>query len=117
MMGGGTVAGLAVGGTDAVSVLRDFESGPVKSGQGGDEAGNDAGLADAAGVSADDQDGHGKAGLRSQVPGFRFQFSVLSSQFSVLSSQFSVLSSPALDALSHISSQTRLSGASWLTAK
>src|SRR5258706_14263380 len=102
MIGGGTVAGFAIGGTDAVSVLRDFESGPVKGGQAGDEAGNDAGLADAAGVSADDQDGHGKAGLRSQVSGFRCQVSVL--RF-----QFSVLSSPALDALSHISSQTRLS--------
>ena len=54
MIGGGTVAGFAVGGADAVSVLRDFEGGPVEGGQGGDQAGDDAGLADAASVSADD---------------------------------------------------------------
>src|SRR5208282_1857124 len=46
---------------DAVSVLRDLESGPMKIGQGGDEAGNDAGFANAAGVSADDEDRHGSA--------------------------------------------------------
>ncbi len=54
MIGGGAVAGFAVGGADVVSVLSDFESGPVEGGQGGDEAGYNAGLADAAGVSADD---------------------------------------------------------------
>ena len=64
MIGGGTVAGLAVGGADAVSVLSDFESGPMEAGQGGDETGNDAGFADAAGVSADDENGHGRAALR-----------------------------------------------------
>jgi hypothetical protein len=36
-----------------VSVLSDFEGGPVEVGQGGDDAGDDAGFADAAGVSAD----------------------------------------------------------------
>jgi hypothetical protein len=60
MIGGGAVAGCAVGGADAVSVLRDFEGGPVEGGQGGDETGDDAGLAYAAGVSANDEDGHGK---------------------------------------------------------
>ena len=60
MVGGGAVAGFAVGGADAVSVLRDFESGPVEGGQGGDKTGYYAGLADAAGVSADDEDGQGK---------------------------------------------------------
>src|SRR5271169_895069 len=58
MVGGGTVAGFAVGGADAVSVLRDFEGGPVEAGQGGDQTGDYAGLADAAGVSANDEDGH-----------------------------------------------------------
>jgi hypothetical protein len=53
-----------VGGFDAVSVLRDFESGPVEGGQGGDKTGNDAGFADFAGVSADYENGHGRAGLR-----------------------------------------------------
>jgi hypothetical protein len=54
MIGGDAVAGFAVGGADAVSILRDLESSPVKVGQGSDDAGNDAGFADAAGVSADD---------------------------------------------------------------
>src|ERR1035438_1660815 len=90
MIGGGTVAGFAVGGADAVSVLSDFESGPVEAGQGGDETGNDAGLADAAGVSADDEDGHEGSSwplaLSCQLSALSFQLSVLSSQFSVLSS-------------------------------
>ena len=64
MIGGGTVAGFAVGGADAVSVFSDFECGPVEGGQGGDETGDDAGLADFAGVSADYENGHGRAGLR-----------------------------------------------------
>jgi hypothetical protein len=41
-----------------VSVLRDFESSPVEARQSGDEAGNDAGLADAPGVAANDENGH-----------------------------------------------------------
>ena len=36
MIGGRTIAGFAIGGADAVSVLRDFEGGPVVGGQGGD---------------------------------------------------------------------------------
>ena len=64
MVSGGAVAWSAVGRADAVSVLSDFERGPVKRGQGGDEAGDDAGFSDAAGVSADDEDGHGKTGYR-----------------------------------------------------
>jgi len=54
VVGGGTVAGLAVGGTDAVAVLGDFGGGPVEFGQSGNEAGDDAGLANAAGVAADE---------------------------------------------------------------
>src|SRR3954463_3106899 len=54
----GAIAELAVGGAEAVSVWRDLEGGPVHLGQGGDEAGDDAGFADAARVSADDEDGH-----------------------------------------------------------
>src|SRR5580658_2398115 len=93
MIGGGTVAGFAVGGADTVSVLRYFQRGPVEAGQGCDEAGNDAGFADAAGVSADDEDGHGKAALSSQLSALSSQLSALSSQLSALSSQLSALSS------------------------
>jgi hypothetical protein len=32
----------------------------MEAGQGGDETGNDARFADVAGVSADDEDGHGR---------------------------------------------------------
>jgi hypothetical protein len=60
MIGGGAVAGFALGGANAVSVVSDFESGPMEAGQGGDETGNDARFADVAGVSADDEDGHGR---------------------------------------------------------
>ena len=42
MIGSGAVAGCAVGGADAVSVLGDFEGGPMEVGQGGDDAGYDA---------------------------------------------------------------------------
>ena len=60
MIGRGAVARLAVRGADAVSVLRDFERGPVEGGQSGDETGDDAGFADAASVSADDDNGHSR---------------------------------------------------------
>ncbi len=58
MIGGGAVARLAVGRTDVVSILGDLQSGPVISRQGGDQTGDYAGLADAAGVAADDENGH-----------------------------------------------------------
>jgi hypothetical protein len=48
-----------VGGEDAVPVFGDFESGPVEGGESGDETGDDAGLADFAGISADYESGHG----------------------------------------------------------
>ena len=68
VVSGGAVAGGAVGGADAVAVLGDFESGPVEIGQGSDEAGDDAGFADAARVSADDEDGHGRWGFGAASP-------------------------------------------------
>ena len=60
MIGRGAVARLPVGGADAVSVLSDLEGGPVEARQRGDKTGDDAGLADAAGVSADDENGHSR---------------------------------------------------------
>src|SRR5947207_2749147 len=44
---------------DALTVLGDFQGGPVKFRQGGDQAGNHAGFPYAARVSADDDEGHG----------------------------------------------------------
>ena len=58
MVVGRAVAGLAVQRTDSVAVLRDLERSPTAFGQGGNEAGNYAGLAYAAGMSADDDDCH-----------------------------------------------------------
>src|SRR6185312_4184232 len=62
MVGGLAVAGFAVGGADVVAELRDFYGGPAARRQSGDEAGDDAGLADVAGVSAYDDDGHSFSG-------------------------------------------------------
>ena len=50
------MAGLAARRADAVAVLRDFERGPAQFWQRGNQAGNYAGLAHAAGMSADDDD-------------------------------------------------------------
>lgn len=58
MIVAGTTAGLAVGGADAVTVLSDFERGPAEFGQRSDEASDHAGLANAAGMSANDDDRH-----------------------------------------------------------
>src|ERR1035437_642536 len=55
---GGAVAEFAVGGTNAVSVLRDLDGRPVKLGERGNQAGDHAGLAYAARMSADDDEGH-----------------------------------------------------------
>src|ERR1019366_894092 len=55
---GGAVAEFAVGGTNAMSVLRDLDGRPVKLGEGGDQAGDHTVLAYAARVSADDDEGH-----------------------------------------------------------
>jgi hypothetical protein len=60
MIGRNAVAGFAVGGADAVPILRNFQRGPMKFGQGRDKAGYDAGFADATGVSADDESRHGE---------------------------------------------------------
>jgi hypothetical protein len=54
VIGRGTVASLAVGGADTVSILRNLHSGPVKVPQGGDQAGNHAGFTNVASVAADD---------------------------------------------------------------
>ena len=59
MIAGGTIADFAVGGANAVSVLGNLEGSPVELRRGSDESGDDAGFADAAGVSADDDEGHG----------------------------------------------------------
>jgi hypothetical protein len=45
-------------------VLRDFESGPLEFGELGDQASNYTGLADAAGMAADYDDGHGAVASR-----------------------------------------------------
>src|SRR4029077_17508000 len=58
------VAGLAVGGADVVSVLRNFEGSPLKLAELGDQASNYTGLADAAGMTADYDDGHGAVASR-----------------------------------------------------
>ena len=52
------IARLAVGRADAVTILRDLDGGPVHFGQRGDDAGDDAGFAYAARVSADHDDCH-----------------------------------------------------------
>ena len=58
VVGGGAVTGFAIGGADVVPMLRDLEGGPAEFGQGRDQAGDDAGFANAAGMAADDEDGH-----------------------------------------------------------
>src|ERR1017187_8514699 len=55
---GGAVAEFAVGGTNPVSVLGDLDGRPVKLGESGNQTGDHAGLAHAARVSANDDDGH-----------------------------------------------------------
>ena len=58
MVVGRAVTGFAVCGADAVSVLGNFESDPVEVGERGDQAGHNAGFADAARVAADDDNRH-----------------------------------------------------------
>jgi hypothetical protein len=60
VVGGLAVAGLAVGGADVVAELCDLDGRPVEVRQSGDDAGHDRGLADVAGVSADDDGWHGE---------------------------------------------------------
>src|SRR5882672_10660606 len=52
------VTRLSIHRTNAMSVLRDFQCRPVEFRQGGNQPGDHAGLADAAGVSADNDKGH-----------------------------------------------------------
>src|ERR1700693_1673353 len=59
MVIGRAVTGLSVGRADAVAILRNFQGRPVVFRQSGDQACDYAGLADAARVSADDDEGHG----------------------------------------------------------
>src|SRR5262249_50970201 len=53
------VTGLAVGRADAVSILRDLGGGPMKLGQGRNDAGDNAGFANTARMSANNNQGHG----------------------------------------------------------
>jgi hypothetical protein len=59
VVGRDAVAGFSIGGADAVAVLINFQGRPVEGGQGGDQHGDYAGFANAPGVSADDDYGHG----------------------------------------------------------
>jgi len=54
----GAAAGLAVKRADAVSVLSDFDGGPGGVGEGADEVDDERGLADGAGVAADEEERH-----------------------------------------------------------
>jgi hypothetical protein len=63
VIGSGAVAGLAIGCANVVSVLRNLERGPMQLWQSGDETCDNAGLANVARVSADDDDCHLLSGL------------------------------------------------------
>jgi len=55
----GAAAGLTVKGAHAVAVLRDFDGGPSDVGEGAEEVHNKRGLANVAGVAADEEERHG----------------------------------------------------------
>lgn len=90
VIGGCAVAAFAVGRADAVSILRDFERGPIELAQGRDEAGDDTSLPYAARMAADDDKGHW-AGL------LAFRCSLFAAQFTALGFS-SGLDAPKLDA-------------------
>ena len=56
----GAAARLTVEGADAVSVLSDFDGGPGGVGEGAEEIDDKGGLADVAGVAADEEEGQGQ---------------------------------------------------------
>src|SRR6266700_3958430 len=58
IVSGVTIAGLAVGRTDAVAELRDLQRGPVEFAQGRNKTSNNAGLAYTPRMSANHDDGH-----------------------------------------------------------
>src|ERR1700688_1893394 len=68
MIGGGAVTGLAVSRADAMAVLRDLHRTQINLAQAEDQARHDAGLAHAAGMSANDDDGH-----KNRLPAFGFR--------------------------------------------
>jgi hypothetical protein len=55
VMAGRAVASFSIGRANAVTVLRDLHGGPMEITESGDQSGNDAGFADVASVSADDE--------------------------------------------------------------
>ena len=71
MIVGRAITGFTICRTDAVPVLRDLQRRPVKFRKRGNEAGNDTGLANAAGMSADDDDGRKSVGSSFLLTFFR----------------------------------------------
>src|SRR5580704_10225164 len=68
MVGGRAVAGFSVGRADTMPVLRNLDRSPIELRQSGDQSSHNAGLAYAARVSADHDDGH-RIGLRAPSSG------------------------------------------------
>ena len=87
------IAGLAIGGADSVAILGNLHGGPIELGESGDQAGDNAGLAYAAGMATDDYQRHlsgsscpqerGLPALATSRPGRRYAESFFAKRASV----------------------------------